>query len=466
MDTITAILNIYKRPHLTLKQIEYLDNQTVRPNKIIIWDNSEVSIDLPKRDDIIHIKASKNQGMYPIWSVGLYADTDYLVYFDDDTFPGKMWIENCLEQIKKRDGIYGTYGITLLGDGYHPYSITGWIGNKSDIPIEVDIVAHSWFMKKSTIKYLFREDIKSLKNGGDIQLCYAAKKYGNIPSIVPPHPENKPEMWGSDYHLGRLHGEDENATSRLEDHKPIRESIVKDFLKSGWRIQRNRRKIIYTCITGNYDTLKEPLVKIPKDWELICFTNNPNIKSDNWKIILLDNEEGLDNCRLARKVKILPHLFISDWDILVWIDGNLTITDNIDDFLTKYAGDDTIPIHTTIHPIRKCTYAEMHECAAQNKDSKDIIENQFNKYVDLGFPTNLGLPQTNCIVRYKSTEILEKFQSIWFDEILNGSKRDQLSFMFAGWKSRNEPEHLRIGMFDSSTVYNGTFKLSQHNHGW
>ena len=46
-------------------------------------------------------------------------------------------------------------------------------------------------------------------------------------------------------------------------------------------------KCIYTFIVGDYDNLKEPKIYTP-DWDYICVTDNPNLKSDIWQIIQID----------------------------------------------------------------------------------------------------------------------------------------------------------------------------------
>ena len=45
---------------------------------------------------------------------------------------------------------------------------------------------------------------------------------------------------------------------------------------------------VYTCITGNYDNLKDVIVK-EKGVDYVCFTNNREITSSTWKIIYIDD---------------------------------------------------------------------------------------------------------------------------------------------------------------------------------
>ena len=40
----------------------------------------------------------------------------------------------------------------------------------------------------------------------------------------------------------------------------------------------DKRIVVYTAITGNYDELKEPIF-IDQNIDYVCFTNNKNIKS-------------------------------------------------------------------------------------------------------------------------------------------------------------------------------------------
>ena len=63
---------------------------------------------------------------------------------------------------------------------------------------------------------------------------------------------------------------------------------------------------VYTCIAGDYDDLNEVLVK-EEGIDYICFTNNKKIKSKTWKVIYVENG-NLDNCHLARKLKMIGHL--------------------------------------------------------------------------------------------------------------------------------------------------------------
>ena len=84
------------------------------------------------------------------------------------------------------------------------------------------------------------------------------------------------------------------------------------------------KKVIYTSIFGSEYYLHDPEVKQKSNWNYICFTDNPNYKSDFWCVVLVP--KMYDGARDSKKPKILPHRYLQDYDISVWIDGDVKIT--------------------------------------------------------------------------------------------------------------------------------------------
>jgi len=84
----------------------------------------------------------------------------------------------------------------------------------------------------------------------------------------------------------------------------------------------NNKKVVYTDLFGNYDELQEPNM-IWKDWDFLCFTDDKNLKSNIWNIIYVESElsSNLEN----RKYKILPHRFLDQYEVSLYIDSNIKI---------------------------------------------------------------------------------------------------------------------------------------------
>ena len=87
------------------------------------------------------------------------------------------------------------------------------------------------------------------------------------------------------------------------------------------------RKVIYTCITDGYDSLKEPIVKT-EGWDYICFTDSDlNYTGDTWKIVKIGLTD--DKIRHQRKKKIYNEYIFDNYDLSVWCDGSMYINCNL-----------------------------------------------------------------------------------------------------------------------------------------
>ena len=92
---------------------------------------------------------------------------------------------------------------------------------------------------------------------------------------------------------------------------------------------------VYTCITGNYDNLKDVIVK-EKGVDYVCFTNNREITSSTWKIIYID-DGILNNHYLSRKIKMLGHPYIDEnYDLSIWIDASIIFKRSVNEFLGDF----------------------------------------------------------------------------------------------------------------------------------
>lgn len=241
--TITAVLTVYNRPETLLKQIECLRAQTVPPTDIWIWKNrgkQNYCIDLKdEHQDILIVESNVNLKYHGRFALAQLARTEYIFILDDDVFPQKKYIQNCLECMALSPGIMTTMGVILVEDTYVPHIKYGWRNRHNDKMKKVDIGCQSWFFRKEWLHYLWREEPITWDNGEDIQFSYLTKTYGNIQSYVPPQSENDQTMWGNDPLLGYKYGTDENATGKTRNHVTLRNKICKHYSKQGWKRVRH-----------------------------------------------------------------------------------------------------------------------------------------------------------------------------------------------------------------------------------
>jgi hypothetical protein len=211
--SITAILNVYKRPHTLINQLYAVQNQSIPPENIIIWKNYAEGVVIPEipeelKKNVTIIESSKNFGVWARFSCGLLVNSKYICVFDDDTIPGLEWFSNCLETMKTHCGLLGTIGLRFIkGNSYIHEPRIGWDG-PNDTPQQVDIVGHAWFFQQDWLHYLWEcnpEYDLFLTVGEDIGFSYILQKYG-INTYVPPHPTHNKALWGSNYDLACLYG--------------------------------------------------------------------------------------------------------------------------------------------------------------------------------------------------------------------------------------------------------------------
>lgn len=219
------------------------------------------------------------------------------------------------------------------------------------------------------------------------------------------------------------------------------------------------RKVVYTCLTGNYDDLKEPLVYNP-DWTHICYIDNHKMilksRIGPYKILSVHNDLNLDSVKLARRYKILA-LGVADFDIIVWHDANMRINCNLDELVEKYLGNSDLALAT--HPERDCLFDEGVACVKLEKDSKTIVLKQLLDYENFDMPKNYGLYATGVLLRKKFDGLTIEFYNRWWQQVREYSRRDQISFPYC---LRNFGSRMNINNFSFSDMLRW-FPKTKHN---
>lgn len=211
--------------------------------------------------------------------------------------------------------------------------------------------------------------------------------------------------------------------------------------------------VIYTAIFGGKDNLIEPEF-IPEGCDFVCFTDQ-DFKSDVWNVRKVKTEFN-DPVRNARMYKVLPHKYLSEYEISIWIDGNLLLRGYVNELINKYLKDYNLAIfdhnqHTkrwkklfwvkNTEDCRDCVYEEARFLLRMNsegkyKDDPELITKQVERYRREGYPEHNGLVVSMVILRKHNEKDVMQTMEAWWDEIQNGSRRDQLSFNYVAWKNK------------------------------
>lgn len=213
--------------------------------------------------------------------------------------------------------------------------------------------------------------------------------------------------------------------------------------------------VVYTALFGNYDDLIEPKEKF-EGCDFVCFTDQKHLKSNIWEIQLIDKCDLPPNM-INRKYKILPHLFLCEYEWSLYVDANIAIVSNPLDLAIKYLTEYDMVLPN--HFARDCIYDEAKECVILGKAKIKEVDIQMNKYRKEGFPKHFGLGENSILLRKHNNENIIRLMNDWWDELNTQTKRDQLSFAYVLWKN-GQKFHF---MDESARNRSGYFEYIPHN---
>ena len=188
---------------------------------------------------------------------------------------------------------------------------------------------------------------------------------------------------------------------------------------------------VYTAIFGGYDTA--PILNhVYTEIDYILYTDQADFNAPRpWQVRVVPSifkDPQVD----ARRIKVLSHLFLPDYDITVWIDGNFTL-EKLSVALVKDIAS-RAPIALCKHQFRSCIYDEATEILKRGIDASTPVLKQMQYYQSRQFPANFGLHATGFLVRNHQDSHTIKMNMRWWDLLSTNSKRDQLSFDYVRWE--------------------------------
>ena len=193
---------------------------------------------------------------------------------------------------------------------------------------------------------------------------------------------------------------------------------------------------VITYLMGNKDELLEPHY-VNETWDLVCFTNRKDIKSDKWNVVLVENEEDdMNNKRFANFFKFNPFTslysaFNINYDICITIDANVRITKDLDRISSYYLPslyDMTLATHQT----RNCVFSEANAIVGEKKDSKESVSQNLKLFEKEVYPINNGLYQTTIMI-WRNTQATQLLSSEFWKRYINLSERDQILLPYILW---------------------------------
>ena len=209
------------------------------------------------------------------------------------------------------------------------------------------------------------------------------------------------------------------------------------------------KKVIYTCITGEYDDACAHTY-LDDSWDYVMFTDNQYLltmpRYMHWEIRPLQFNK-MSNVKNARWHKINAHIIFPEYNYSLWIDANIVIQSG--DFFERINGiiNSDVNISVPLHPLRNCIYDEAKTIKDLKIDNKNTVNREMQKLHCWHYPKDNGLNETCIMLRQHNNKKIKRAQKRWWYMVKNYSKRDQLSYNWAMWRGgiKTMPMYSRPG---------------------
>ncbi len=205
-----------------------------------------------------------------------------------------------------------------------------------------------------------------------------------------------------------------------------------------------KNKVVYTCITGGYDQVQKHEYVNPK-WDYILFTDDKKLIKQgsiyHWQVRKnIFNKR--DNSRNSRYEKINPHAVLASYEYSLYIDASYIVKNiNVFEIIDRLIKDNIL-IAIPPHYERNCIYDEAEIIKEYRIDYTKLVDKQMAILRKNNYPEQNGLFE-NCMIfrRHNDLKLIEA-EKLWWQMVLDYSRRDQLSAVYAFWKNNIKIEAL------------------------
>ena len=223
--------------------------------------------------------------------------------------------------------------------------------------------------------------------------------------------------------------------------------------------------VIYSAVFGDYDNIIAPK-QIHKNTDYVLFTDCTDIESipKPWNVINVDWLDTVDiqyrNRRSARHFKALPHVYMPQHDVSIWMDMTHDVVMDPYTIEEKFLSDSDIALFK--HELRDCVFAEGLAVMKYRFDHSQRVTSQLEYYKAAKYPPGNGLWETPGVIRKNTTQI-SKVNNLWWEMMCRYSSRDQISLPYILDKHDIKPHVLPGFAGKCSPVNNKIIRHVQHH---
>ncbi|PWT96179.1 MAG: hypothetical protein C5B53_10260 [Candidatus Melainabacteria bacterium] len=213
---------------------------------------------------------------------------------------------------------------------------------------------------------------------------------------------------------------------------------------------------VYTAVLGEYDELPS-IAHVDPRITYLAFTDTAITCPPPWSIVPVDNIFR-DRKVTSGFLKANPELLFEQDSIVIWVDGNLRDLCFDCEAILAWLKDG--PVAAPPHLIREKIEAEKTLMEFLSVEDRISASRLWHQMRDLGFKDDQGLSATLLLARDLRDSKVRAADRFWWDAILNGARRDQLSFNYALWAAGLTCNPIDIDWRHTNPV----FSVIHHKH--
>lgn len=208
------------------------------------------------------------------------------------------------------------------------------------------------------------------------------------------------------------------------------------------------RFCVYTALIGDYEELNEQPVAKNSNIPFICFTDSETLSSNSWEIRKVSTLFGMDPIRSQRDIKIRPHRFLDDYDVSIYIDNSILLTETPEKILETYK--DNLPFCLSYHSFRYNIIDEFLTIIKFALDDPMRVLEQLNHYTMLHPEVLKTRPLWGgFLLRDHHDPLVREMGERWAAHVNRYSRRDQLSISACFAECGLDPKVIAIDNYKS-----------------
>lgn len=183
-------------------------------------------------------------------------------------------------------------------------------------------------------------------------------------------------------------------------------------------------RAVYTALFGAYESLNEDQATAD-GVDFLCFTDNPELTSDRWRVVVVEPVFPLDPHRSQRRLKIVGHPALDAYEQTLYIDNTVSLTGDVHGLFDEFLG--SADMAMVKHSFRANVALEFAAVWRDGLDDPHRVMEQWDHYAT-SWPKILEGPVLwGGMIARRRGEAVTSLGHTWFEHVLRYSRRDQLS---------------------------------------